>query len=1313
MQIILTANTCNATLYNHKWFIFNTKTGKPVVATTLANPNCTFTYDLPFGNSTTTYNITHTLVPVSGAATFSCIKTVSKKLCPVPDDICDFTVTQQTNCEYRIQAKYCRTDLSMKWYITPQVGSPYYVPGSGKTTTNPAACFTIIRPPASLTTDSLVYNVKYFFEIEGKLDSCDRNITANPCNIFNCDNISFTANLKCPNLNITDISLPNTIITWNWGDTTSLDSLAGNVSHEYVYDGNYVIIVKYKNLADSLVTCSFPIKIKCHNNVEIFVKEECSCEGIRTNFLLTNCTSTDLLHWTLGDGTTLDGLCGQNINDPTGATVGTYDNFYHYYQNYSTYLGDQFTYTLRIGNGATTTRIIPHTIQGIVIGRPGATNYYTTPAVYRLFYNNRTYNGINNGIRQKVYVMGKLSLLGTTSTRSVINYNFSNANISFAENSELEVAYGSRLTTNVSDFTNMDCRDNLCCWWNGIKVKSGDLISNNCNYNHALDAIRPYSIIAKKSFPGGPLPFPAPKMARLDLINNHFNENYVGIRATNGDFNFTKFQNNVFSAANVCPNPKSDLGFAIPNGIKSDPTNPNDMNSSQGFAAIYTNGLNNFNLATAVSTNNTISNSADGIFMDNTNAIITGCNFNNHMSDGIFRQGNQGPGHGIYFNHGQIAHNRCTVYSNNFDKCEFGITGQSRSTTSELEVRNNFMDNVAKGVRISTDVGECTANIHHNNIKVRLVEPQTTKNQDRYGVGIFDSNNQSSTPLSHHVDHNLINLLVPNSNRIGHGIIIIGENVPYSKYNGKKTINYITQATVIGNYVNGNIENIKNAIQIEKYSDCLVTDNDLILRDNATAYSEEDGITIKASSFTRALNNNTYAGAQGIRLDGSPSSLIESNTLDNARMDFWQMGASEKSDIRCNTFAGDCEHGVKYSSGTTDDQVDKGNLWTGSYQKEGCFKEKGILDVYYVNKNIQDNSTSSNMIINDRTGPNVCGEIIGLELDTCNGLPCFADPCNGCSDLLYHATALDDMGQGYKGLYLYDLYKESLTYPTYFTDATVNLDILDKFNQSDLGPFYPVLHNIENIYTGINTDNIKELDKQLEDNYILLEGIMTNTLDSTTMDSLANIIQNNINDIKETYNANISEYNDIENARILNTKNALNSINTTLNDAQWDLQTVLSLQLKKIAGDSYNDIELEILKQIGEQCASEKGLAVYLASALYTEATGLTISQDPSCNAVSNFSNKFAIERVGKDLLDKVIISPNPANNTINITGLDIMHSYDLTLFDFTGKIVTIYNQYHNAQNIDVANLSQGIYIIKVKDVITNQLTAHKLSIIK
>jgi hypothetical protein len=101
-----------------------------------------------------------------------------------------------------------------------------------------------------------------------------------------------------------------------------------------------------------------------------------------------------------------------------------------------------------------------------------------------------------------------------------------------------------------------------------------------------------------------------------------------------------------------------------------------------------------------------------------------------------------------------------------------------------------------------------------------------------------------------------------------------------------------------------------------------------------------------------------------------------------------------------------------------------------------------------------------------------------------------------------------------------------------------------------------------------------------------------------------------------------------------------------------------------------------------------------------------TAQSGPISNQVNNTHNQSSI-------LQSIKISPNPASGIINIKSDNKANFVgDLTIENEVGAIVLKMNNLNtNQQNIDISNLSEGIYTVTLKN--ASQLLTTKLVVVK
>lgn len=68
---------------------------------------------------------------------------------------------------------------------------------------------------------------------------------------------------------------------------------------------------------------------------------------------------------------------------------------------------------------------------------------------------------------------------------------------------------------------------------------------------------------------------------------------------------------------------------------------------------------------------------------------------------------------------------------------------------------------------------------------------------------------------------------------------------------------------------------------------------------------------------------------------------------------------------------------------------------------------------------------------------------------------------------------------------------------------------------------------------------------------------------------------------------------------------------------------------------------------------------------------------------------------IGQNKIEKILLSPNPANNVLSIKGIKTKESY--TIFSLLGKVVQ-QGQISRGEQIQIDKLSKGLYFLKLKD---------------
>jgi hypothetical protein len=82
-----------------------------------------------------------------------------------------------------------------------------------------------------------------------------------------------------------------------------------------------------------------------------------------------------------------------------------------------------------------------------------------------------------------------------------------------------------------------------------------------------------------------------------------------------------------------------------------------------------------------------------------------------------------------------------------------------------------------------------------------------------------------------------------------------------------------------------------------------------------------------------------------------------------------------------------------------------------------------------------------------------------------------------------------------------------------------------------------------------------------------------------------------------------------------------------------------------------------------------------------------------------------ALSLSGDSSINKVNIYPNPTSDFINID-FDDNISFSVKLYDIYGKLLSSYTR---TNQINMGNLSEGIYLLEIKDLTSNQKRTDKI----
>ena len=70
----------------------------------------------------------------------------------------------------------------------------------------------------------------------------------------------------------------------------------------------------------------------------------------------------------------------------------------------------------------------------------------------------------------------------------------------------------------------------------------------------------------------------------------------------------------------------------------------------------------------------------------------------------------------------------------------------------------------------------------------------------------------------------------------------------------------------------------------------------------------------------------------------------------------------------------------------------------------------------------------------------------------------------------------------------------------------------------------------------------------------------------------------------------------------------------------------------------------------------------------------------------------------GENTLNNIVIFPNPASSHFNINGLENGQNYELEIININGQIVKKYNEISNNKSLDISNIQNGVYFLRISN---------------
>jgi hypothetical protein len=194
------------------------------------------------------------------------------------------------------------------------------------------------------------------------------------------------------------------------------------------------------------------------------------------------------------------------------------------------------------------------------------------------------------------------------------------------------------------------------------------------------------------------------------------------------------------------------------------------------------------------------------------------------------------------------------------------------------------------------------------------------------------------------------------------------------------------------------------------------------------------------------------------------------------------------------------------------------------------------------------------------------------------------------------------------------------------------------------------------------------------------------------------------------------------------------TVNNTLADAQLQNGYVINAELPEQNSAYINDIEIQYLEQgnnirlitdnyenilaIAQQCPLAGGAAVERARTFVAMINDtMSYEDDANClvNGIYRHANVDSTAEIKQEVVNKIIIKPNPASDKIEILLLGKFEGLcKISILNSLGKEILTKEMPCSKQNmlLDISNFAQGVYTIKVFASDNTQLI-QKITVIK
>ncbi len=720
----------------------------------------------------------------------------------------------------------------------------------------------------------------------------------------------------------------------------------------------------------------------------------------------------------------------------------------------------------------------------------------------------------------------------------------------------------------------------------------------------------------------------------LLLARNTFSRNYIGINVNTPTL-FSIFEDNTFtSTGNGYPSHSTTCPWVIPISNTKPIT-------SVPFAGIYANPApgvtSDYDVVLPSDRINTFNNIANGLYLENTTAVIRSCQVSNLVCNAYGIDG----GYGLFFNTrlanslSQMGFGKAGPLS--FSGCRHGIYIAVSNIDAMIRCSQNRMS-VENGISVDAKQNGGfgnTSSLFNNDITYG-VGACSNAIAIMHGIWVFNDKPSAGTTSNLNITQNRI---FTSSTTAGTGVKLqstVG-NVN-GRFNKVSLLNNTNTSTTDGIY-NGNI-----GIRVENFTNALVQNNNV----QDFGFS---GIDLRNANTNSIRCNTTTAPNTGFRVGNynaaSPNNKYQYNRTNSTNIGMLYDGACNNGILECNRIEGHST-GLQYQNAIvglqSPNSTSNGNIWINNNPLDANLIGGSGNNTFFYRSGEINTSKIRPMTgwFNFVTNGNTCG--VG-----CPTGPTLATT-NTPSD---KDVASNNTGQTGLNVYLLNrqLYSKLLLNPTLPSQDAIINSFYQNYSNTNGGKISVVEHGI---YTGLAINDVQQaamskagndLDS-IQNLLVQLDEAVINGEDPDNQTTKRDNLNNQASNLKSTVN---TIYANNLASRVAQSTALLASLNSISPSNVWETNEkeldAIMLTTKFVDVDP-TDLQKAQILAIASQCQNDGGTAVNRARAWYFELTGFGVSV--TCNGAVERSSGSNIITEAK-ALPNMVFSPNPTADKVHI----------------------------------------------------------------